>query len=224
VPEHNADLVILGGGSGGYACALRAAELGMSVVLVERDKLGGTCLHSGCIPTQALLPETNGNNSDVGLLLFVRQEQPPAKRTDAEQVEVVRRQSAAEHLHGIAEARQRESGEVLGGELAEDRLPVAVVHEPRRRQRDLDDAAILRVRVHVDDAILIGVGQTAQEQVVDEAEDRRVQADPEGEGEQREQREPRRLQELPDGEAKVCNHVTPSFPGSAAPRCAPELP
>ena len=55
MPEHNADLVILGGGSGGYACALRAAELGMSVVLVERDKLGGTCLHVGCIPTKALL-------------------------------------------------------------------------------------------------------------------------------------------------------------------------
>jgi dihydrolipoamide dehydrogenase len=55
VPEHNADLVVLGGGSGGYACALRAAELGMSVVLVERDKLGGTCLHWGCIPTKALL-------------------------------------------------------------------------------------------------------------------------------------------------------------------------
>ena len=54
VPEHNADL-ILGGGSGGYACALRAAELGMSVVLVEKDKLGGTCLHWGCIPTKALL-------------------------------------------------------------------------------------------------------------------------------------------------------------------------
>ena len=55
VAEHNADLVILGGGSGGYACALRAAELGMSVVLVEKDKLGGTCLHWGCIPTKALL-------------------------------------------------------------------------------------------------------------------------------------------------------------------------
>ena len=55
MPEHNADLVILGGGSGGYACALRAAELGMSVVLVEKDKLGGTCLHCGCIPTKALL-------------------------------------------------------------------------------------------------------------------------------------------------------------------------
>ncbi len=49
------DLAILGGGSGGYAAALRAAELGMSVTLVERDKLGGTCLHRGCIPTKALL-------------------------------------------------------------------------------------------------------------------------------------------------------------------------
>ena len=51
----SADLVILGGGSGGYACALRAAQLGLSVVLVEKDKLGGTCLHRGCIPTKALL-------------------------------------------------------------------------------------------------------------------------------------------------------------------------
>jgi dihydrolipoamide dehydrogenase len=51
----SADLVILGGGSGGYACALRAAELGMSVILIDRDKLGGTCLHRGCIPTKALL-------------------------------------------------------------------------------------------------------------------------------------------------------------------------
>lgn len=49
------DVVILGGGSGGYAAALRAAELGLSVALVERDKLGGTCLHRGCIPTKALL-------------------------------------------------------------------------------------------------------------------------------------------------------------------------
>ncbi|GAC1580358.1 MAG: hypothetical protein NVS3B27_23690 [Novosphingobium sp.] len=49
------DLLVLGGGSGGYAAALRAAELGMSVVMVERDKVGGTCLHRGCIPTKALL-------------------------------------------------------------------------------------------------------------------------------------------------------------------------
>ncbi len=49
------DIVILGGGSGGYACALRAAELGKRVALIERGKVGGTCLHRGCIPTKALL-------------------------------------------------------------------------------------------------------------------------------------------------------------------------
>jgi dihydrolipoamide dehydrogenase len=54
-PTTPADLVILGGGSGGYAAALRAAELGLSVVLIEKDKVGGTCLHRGCIPTKALL-------------------------------------------------------------------------------------------------------------------------------------------------------------------------
>ncbi|MDQ2748524.1 MAG: dihydrolipoyl dehydrogenase [Actinomycetota bacterium] len=55
VTDNQSDLVILGGGSGGYAAALRAAELGKSVVLIERDKVGGTCLHRGCIPTKALL-------------------------------------------------------------------------------------------------------------------------------------------------------------------------
>jgi dihydrolipoamide dehydrogenase len=49
------DIVILGGGSGGYACALRAADLGKRVALIEHDKVGGTCLHRGCIPTKALL-------------------------------------------------------------------------------------------------------------------------------------------------------------------------
>ncbi|MGX7680493.1 dihydrolipoyl dehydrogenase [Jatrophihabitans sp. DSM 45814] len=53
--DHAFDLVILGGGSGGYAAALRAAELGKSVALIEKDRVGGTCLHRGCIPTKALL-------------------------------------------------------------------------------------------------------------------------------------------------------------------------
>ena len=53
--DHSFDVVILGGGSGGYAAALRSAQLGKTVALVERDKLGGTCLHRGCIPTKALL-------------------------------------------------------------------------------------------------------------------------------------------------------------------------
>jgi dihydrolipoamide dehydrogenase len=55
VSDDNFDVVVLGGGSGGYACALRATQLDLSVVLVEKDKLGGTCLHRGCIPTKALL-------------------------------------------------------------------------------------------------------------------------------------------------------------------------
>ncbi|MEY4310807.1 MAG: hypothetical protein RLZ71_733, partial [Actinomycetota bacterium] len=53
--DYTFDVVILGGGSGGYAAALRSAQLGKSVALIEKDKLGGTCLHRGCIPTKALL-------------------------------------------------------------------------------------------------------------------------------------------------------------------------
>jgi dihydrolipoamide dehydrogenase len=49
------DLVVLGAGTGGYSAAIRAATLGLKVALVERDKVGGTCLHRGCIPTKALL-------------------------------------------------------------------------------------------------------------------------------------------------------------------------
>lgn len=54
-PGTDFDIVVLGGGSGGYATALRAAQLGAKVALVEADKLGGTCLHYGCVPTKALL-------------------------------------------------------------------------------------------------------------------------------------------------------------------------
>ncbi len=49
------DLVVLGGGTGGYVAAIRASQLGLNVVLVEKAKLGGTCLHAGCIPSKALL-------------------------------------------------------------------------------------------------------------------------------------------------------------------------
>ena len=49
------DLVVLGGGTGGYVAAIRASQLGMNVAIVEKEKLGGTCLHRGCIPSKALL-------------------------------------------------------------------------------------------------------------------------------------------------------------------------
>ncbi|CAG7845446.1 Dihydrolipoyl dehydrogenase [Pseudoclavibacter triregionum] len=55
VADQNFDLVVLGGGSAGYAAAIRAVQLGSTVALVEKDKLGGTCLHRGCVPTKAML-------------------------------------------------------------------------------------------------------------------------------------------------------------------------
>jgi dihydrolipoamide dehydrogenase len=73
VAEFSYDIVILGGGSGGYACALRAAELDKRVALIERDKVGGTCLHRGCIPTKALLhaaeiADHSRDSSAIGVL------------------------------------------------------------------------------------------------------------------------------------------------------------
>jgi dihydrolipoamide dehydrogenase len=59
VPPREFDVAVLGGGFGGYSAAIRAAQLGKKVAVVEADKLGGTCLHLGCIPTKALL-ETSG--------------------------------------------------------------------------------------------------------------------------------------------------------------------
>ncbi|WP_028783148.1 dihydrolipoyl dehydrogenase [Thalassobacillus devorans] len=52
---HDYDLVVLGGGTGGYVAAIRASQLGMKVAVVEKGKMGGTCLHKGCIPSKALL-------------------------------------------------------------------------------------------------------------------------------------------------------------------------
>lgn len=49
------DVAVLGGGPGGYTAAIRAAQLGKSVAIIEMDKLGGTCLHKGCIPSKSLL-------------------------------------------------------------------------------------------------------------------------------------------------------------------------
>lgn len=55
IVESDLDLVVIGSGPGGYICAIRAAQLGLSVAVVERDSLGGICLNWGCIPTKALL-------------------------------------------------------------------------------------------------------------------------------------------------------------------------
>ena len=53
--ENQFDLVVIGGGPGGYTAAIKAAKLGMRTALVEERELGGTCLNRGCIPTKAML-------------------------------------------------------------------------------------------------------------------------------------------------------------------------
>ncbi|MDA8440015.1 MAG: dihydrolipoyl dehydrogenase [Propionibacterium sp.] len=70
------DLIVLGAGSGGYACALRAAQLGQRVALVEKDKVGGTCLHRGCVPAKALLhaaevADAARHAADVGVIASI---------------------------------------------------------------------------------------------------------------------------------------------------------
>ena len=55
MPENTYDVVIIGGGPGGYPAAIRGAQLGLKVAVVEKEKVGGICLHKGCIPTKALL-------------------------------------------------------------------------------------------------------------------------------------------------------------------------
>src|ERR1700686_3468674 len=73
MPADDFDVLILGGGMGGYPAAIRASQLGLKVGLVEADKLGGTCLHIGCIPTKALLqssepsPRTAARGPEFGV-------------------------------------------------------------------------------------------------------------------------------------------------------------
>ena len=83
------DVLILGAGSGGYACALRAAQLDLSVGLVEKGNLGGTCLHVGCIPTKALLhaaevADQTRESSQFGVSASLDGEQPIRLIPDAE--------------------------------------------------------------------------------------------------------------------------------------------
>ena len=66
------DLIVIGGGPGGYVAAIRASQLGMKTALVEKDALGGTCLNRGCIPTKTLMHAANvyrevGESASLGL-------------------------------------------------------------------------------------------------------------------------------------------------------------
>ena len=59
MPEREYDLVVIGAGPGGYVCAIRAAQLGLSVAVVEKEAPGGVCLNIGCIPSKALIHQAS---------------------------------------------------------------------------------------------------------------------------------------------------------------------
>src|SRR3954470_8600754 len=59
MPAYNYDIIVIGGGPGGYAAAIRAGQLKKRVLCIEKENLGGTCLNWGCIPTKALLEDGN---------------------------------------------------------------------------------------------------------------------------------------------------------------------
>ena len=64
------DLVVLGGGPGGYVAAIRAAQLGLTTAIIDQDKLGGICLNWGCIPTKALLKNAEVLDTVKNCLLY----------------------------------------------------------------------------------------------------------------------------------------------------------
>jgi dihydrolipoamide dehydrogenase len=111
--QHTCDLIVIGGGPGGYVAAIRAAQLGMQVALVERDALGGICLNWGCIPTKALLRNAEiyhlmQHGADFGLYC-------DNLRFDFSRVVARSRQVAARLSQGIAFLMRKNKIQVLRG-------------------------------------------------------------------------------------------------------------
>ena len=166
------DIVVLGGGSGGYAAALRAAQLGKTVALVEADKVGGTCLHHGCIPTKALLHAAElADNAREGAHFGVHTTLDRHRHGRRERVQGHRHRPALQgpagphqvpqdHGHrGLRQARRPDTVEVNGeritGEhvVARHRLlrPLAARSGDRRPRHHLRPGAAARLRAQVGD-------------------------------------------------------------------------
>src|ERR1700682_2833829 len=133
------DVAILGGGMGGYPAAIRASQLGLKVALVEADKLGGTCLHIGCIPTKALLESSElyhrvsargpefGVNADKVQFDYAR----IAARRDGvvsqlyKGVQYLMKKNKIEVVEGRGKVRDRNTLEIGGKQLKAKNLIVA---------------------------------------------------------------------------------------------------
>jgi dihydrolipoyl dehydrogenase len=139
VPDFDFDVAILGGGMGGYPAAIRASQLGLRVALVEADKLGGTCLHIGCIPTKALLESSElyhrvaTKGAEFGIKAEVVGYDYPriAQRRDAvvgqlyKGVQYLMKKNKIEVVSGRGRLRDRNTIEVNGKMVSAQNLIVA---------------------------------------------------------------------------------------------------
>ena len=139
MPNFDFDVAILGGGMGGYPAAIRASQLGLKVALVEADKLGGTCLHIGCIPTKALLESSElyhrvaTRGAEFGIKAEVVGYDYPriAQRRDAvvnqlyKGVQFLMKKNKIEVVAGRGRLRDRNTIEVNGKNVSAQNLIVA---------------------------------------------------------------------------------------------------
>src|SRR2546430_2273586 len=150
------DVVILGGGMGGYPAAIRASQLGLKVALVESDKLGGTCLHIGCIPTKALLESSElyhrvaARGAEFGLKAEVVGYDYPriAERRDAvvsqlyKGVQYLMKKNKIEVVQGKGRVRDRNTIEVGSRQLKAKQLLVAVGRAAVSKELGLEQAGV----------------------------------------------------------------------------------
>ncbi len=164
--EKQYDLVVIGGGPGGYTAAIRARQLGMQVALVERERLGGVCLNWGCIPTKALLRQAEvwrlmGRADEFGLALgeaqFDWSKIVARSRATADElargVQYLMKKNGVEVVEGsgrITPLRQvevRDSGEDVIGTLEAEQILIATGSQPRSLPGvDIDGERILSSR------------------------------------------------------------------------------
>src|ERR1700722_19133920 len=108
------DVIVVGGGPGGYVCAIRAAQLGLKTAIVERDRLGGICLNWGCIPTKALL-----RSSEIWHLMHRLDEfgfSADNLRFDIEKIVQRSRKVAAQLSNGVAFLMKKNKIAVIPGD------------------------------------------------------------------------------------------------------------
>lgn len=154
--EKACDVAIIGGGPGGYVAAIRAAQLGLKTIVIERDRLGGICLNWGCIPTKALLKNAemyqglkhagdwgfSFDNLTVDFTKVVKRSRDVATKL-SKGVEYLFRKNKVEHVYGIGKLAGKGVVEVSGDGKSIDKISAKhVIIATGARPKSLPDIAI----------------------------------------------------------------------------------